>query len=518
MLKNQHIPYKIVITGLTRNLFQLIVILFLASQTLNAQYFNNRYPVTDGWGGGGLNAIENDSGYISVGVYLSLTTGKQNIHVLQTDFNGNITFQKIYGDNTYSYFNGFQNSLTKLVGGGYALYGGKNSGSQGSNFAMLFRFNEFGDTLWTKTYGDTVFFQTGRHMRQALDGGFILFGDNTQTAAQHWVIKTDSLGNIEWQQTYGGPAAEGPRHIAVCTDGGYIFTGLTQSGGVNPSTGNIRITKIDSLGNVVFNKFYGLSEEEVPWSIEQTQDGGYIFGGGITFPANNLSHPYVMRLDNLGDTLWTKVYPAPTGNSPLNYINTIFELPDGSFIAGGMDYFTDSISIGKNVGFIVKIKANGDTLWRKEYILLTGPSSFHEIKDIRPTTDGGFICSGVINPAFPDTGTQDMWLFKIDSNGCVDTSNCWVSVGIKAPQPPKGELVLYPNPTSGVVTIEIPKQTAKPNATFHLIDITGKEVLTKIINSNSTQLDVGWLPKGIYFYRYLDKENQFNYSGKLVVN
>lgn len=495
-----------------KKLITILLFTLFSFTTLNAQYFNERVDFSSA-AETAFNVVENDSGYIMLG---GVSGG--GLGIVQVDFNGNVMFQKPLSDTNFAFFAGLNNSLTKLTNGGYALYGSKVELATGDIFSILFRFDEAGDTLWTKTYGATPLDQAGQHMRQTLDGGFILMGDSVQFNSKIWVIKTDSLGTIEWQKTYGGPGNENAKHIAICADGGYIFTARTESGGVNPPAGNIRITKIDSLGNVEFNKFYGLSLAEVSSSIEQTIDGGYIFGGGITLPSNSLSHPYVMRLDNLGDTLWTRIYPAPTGNSSLNYINTIYELPDNTFIAAGMNYFTDSVVIGKNVGFIVKIKTNGDTLWRKEYTILPGPGSFHEIKDIRSTSDGGFICAGTISPLAPDTGTQDMWIFKIDSNGCVDTSNCYVSVGVtEEVTHSRNKLLVYPNPSNTIVNFELPFNSTSKSAQLFLFDITGKEIFAIKVITSTIQIDVSNYPKGIYFYRYFDKKQQFNYSGKFII-
>ena len=126
---------------------------------------------------------------------------------------------------------------------------------------------------------------------------------------------------------------------------------------------------------------------------------------------------------------------------------------------------------------------------------------------------GGFVCAGMVNPALPDTGTQDMWLLKIDSNGCADTA-CSLITSIPIIQQLSTEqLLIYPNPTNGIVTIELPKES---NAgSFYLINIRGQEVLQQTLNKTSSQIDVSHLPKGIYFYRYRD--NKQGYSGKLVV-
>jgi hypothetical protein len=500
-----------------KKLIAILSFILISCVTLKAQYFNERVGFTTGAADFGLNAIENDSGYLMIGATIPY---KISVGIVQIDFNGTVLFQKTIADSIFTYYVGFQGSLIKLTNGGYAMYGGRVDTTLGSYVGLLYRFNGLGDTLWTKSYGDTTFFQTGRHMRQTLDGGFILLGDNGQTSASIWVIKTDSMGNVVWQQTYGGPQLEAPTHIAVCSDGGYIFSGYTESGGIVPSNGNIRITKIDSLGNVEFNKFHGKSLAEEAWCIEQTQDGGYIFGGKITSPLDNRTRPYAMKLNSLGDTVWTRAYTPPTGNGGSNWFTTIFELPNGNFMAGGWEFSTDSVTTSRYDGLIIKLKPNGDTLWHKTYRIpyMNSPSTDFLINDIRPTADGGFICGGDIYTAFPDTGSQDMWIFKIDSNGCVDTNNCWVNpLGVTEEVTQiKNKILVYPNPTNSFITVSIPNSIGKFDGYFQLIDVTGKEVLVQKINAYTTQVDVSNYPKGIYFYQVINQKER--YTGKLIIN
>ncbi len=494
----------------------LFLLLLLITQLCNAQFINQRYPIFDNVGATGLNAVENDSGYLTLGFYLSNTTGRQNMRLIQTDFYGDVLIEKIYADTTLNYFGGWQNSLTKLVNGGYALYGGRVEVPGVHNKCVLYRFDEFGDTLWTKTYGDTSYFQTGRHMRQTLDGGFILIGENATTSENIWVIKTDSLGVLEWEKTYGGPNYEGPAHIAVCADGGYIFSGNTKSLGPNiPNEVNIRIMKIDSFGNEEFTKVFGEDGSEAPWAIEPTQDGGFIFGGSLESDADGHTRPYAIRMDSIGDTVWTKTFDPFTGITLLGYFTSMFELPDGSFIGAGFNWQTDSVVVARYQGLVIKMDANGNKLWQKEYTLLDGNGSDHRIMDLRPTSDGGFICAGTIYPAAPDTGTQDMWLLKLDSNGCADTA-CTLITNVPNTQHSQlstNSLALYPNPTNGIVTIELPKEST--NGNFRLLNINGKEVFNQNLNSSSNQIDVSHLSTGIYFYRYRD--NKQGHAGKLVL-
>ena len=108
-----------------------------------------------------------------------------------------------------------------------------------------------------------------------------------------------------------------------------------------------------------------------------------------------------------------------------------------------------------------------------------------------------------------------MWLLKIDSNGCADSA-CSLITSIPNTQNSSlntNSLAVYPNPTNGIVTIELPPKST--SASFRLLNINGIEVFNQNINSSYNQIDVSHLSKGIYFYRYRDKKQ--GYAGKLVV-
>lgn len=494
-------------------LLLLLLFLFTTSQNVKSQVVNQRIGFSTGAAEVGWNALENDSGYLMIG---GTSPGIASIGIVQTDFDGNVLFQKTIMDTNKAYFSGYQGSLIKVSSGGYAMYGSTNSGAWASD--LLYRFNDLGDTLWTKQLGDTAFQQVGSQVKETPDGGFICIGQNTKNSGQNWLVKTDSAGNIEWENWYG-MGWERPTAIAVCADSGYICTGWTELGIGGPNKVNIRITKLDKLGNEQWTKIFGQADDDNAWSITQTQDGGYIFGGSITTTMDGRTKHYAIRLDPQGDTIWTRAYNPPTiANSPLTGFRTVIELPDGNFIAAGQEVTTDSaITIARHDGLVMKLKPNGDTLWHKIYRIpwMSGKQTSFEIKDIRPTSDGGFICGGVVYPSSPDTGTQDMWLMKIDSNGCVDTSNCVIVSSLNETSNLKHQtLSVYPNPSTGLFTLKLPELVTKGILT--IFDYTGKQILQQPITQIATQIDVTRYPKGIYFYRVATKKELF--TGKMVVN
>jgi hypothetical protein len=100
-------------------------------------------------------------------------------------------------------------------------------------------------------------------------------------------MKLDSNGNIQWQKTYGGPGQDLAYDVEETQDGGYIVGGGTGSFGAGGW--DMWILKLDSHGNVQWQKTYGgwgvgidgLNAEYVD-NLLQTSDGGYIVVGGTT--------------------------------------------------------------------------------------------------------------------------------------------------------------------------------------------------------------------------------------------
>jgi len=85
---------------------------------------------------------------------------------------------------------------------------------------------------------------------------------------------------IQWKKTYGGTATEECHFIGQVSDGGYIMVGKTSSNdgdiSINLGLDDYWIVKIDSLGNIEWEKTYGGSWDDAAYSAHLTTDGGYI--------------------------------------------------------------------------------------------------------------------------------------------------------------------------------------------------------------------------------------------------
>ena len=96
-------------------------------------------------------------------------------------------------------------------------------------------------------------------------------------------MKLNSLGDIEWQKCLGGTDWDDVNPIQQTSDGGFIVAGFTESndGDVSGNHGNddAWVVKLNSLGDIEWQKCLGGTIDDRACSIQQTSDGGFIVTG-----------------------------------------------------------------------------------------------------------------------------------------------------------------------------------------------------------------------------------------------
>ncbi len=149
----------------------------------------------------------------------------------------------------------------------------------------------------------------------------------------------------------------------------------------------------------------GLYNDEAYASV-QTSDNGYAVIGSTYSYGSGDYDVFLLRLNERGDTLWTKTY----GGSSAEYGRDIIASPDGGFLLVGS---TKSGGFGLGDVYLVKTDSLGNTIWIKTY----GGGETDNGFSIRMTADLGYVICGTTNSY--GYGYGDVYLIKIDSIGVV---------------------------------------------------------------------------------------------------
>ena len=221
-------------------------------------------------------------------------------------------------------------SVQQTADGGYIT-----GGTDFSDDMSLIKTNSLGKTEWQKSYGGYDL-EDGYDAIQTADGGYAIVG-YTYSYDIHcgdvYFVKTNSDGVKEWQRVYGGNGLDIGKSISQTVDGGFIIGGITDSFGA--TTFVPYLIKTDSLGNLEWQRIYSKNELGSISSVRQTYDGGYIFTGWL---GGDL---YIAKTDPLGNIEWQRRYGADKGDAGYDIIPT----SDGRYISVGCSYYSGKSEI-----------------------------------------------------------------------------------------------------------------------------------------------------------------------------
>jgi len=170
-----------------------------------------------------------DGGYIVTGYTQSFGAGNSDVYLIKTDMNGDTIWTQTYGGTSSE--SGY--SVIQDSEGGYIIAASTTSFGGGSGDAYLIKTDSLGDTIWTKAYGGTDSDLT-YSVKETIDGNYVFAGQTFSFGAGHtdvWLIKVNEYGDTVWTKTFGGSNADIGECVAQTIDGGYIIAGGTYSFG-----------------------------------------------------------------------------------------------------------------------------------------------------------------------------------------------------------------------------------------------------------------------------------------------
>ncbi len=286
---------------------------------------------------------------------------------------------------------------------------------------------------WSKHYGGSQS-DAANDMQRTPDGGFIAVGysrsqdedlTGNKGASDYWVVKLDSLGNLQWQQNYGGFDNDVATAVQLTDDGGYIVAGgtVSLSGQVTGNHGaeDAWVLRLDAAGNIVWKKTYGGTLNDRAESLHSTSDGGFILSGYSQSGDGDLNGNYgefdywVFKINGNGDLLWQK----NLGGNLSDFAFDAIETTDGGFLAVGSSFSNGGQVVG-NQGFydywVVKLSPTGNLVW-SQALGGVGEERAYGVA----LTQGGVLVVGNSNSSDGDVpgnnGSYDFWVTKISDDG-----------------------------------------------------------------------------------------------------
>jgi len=331
--------------------------------------------------------------------------------------------------------------IIQTYDGGYAVAGYAESfdgdvvGNHGFCDYWILKIDGNGKIEWSKTYGGT-YFDEAHSIEQTPDHGFIVGGQtysfdgdvmNNHGECDWWVLKIDSTGALQWQQTIGGTLKDLGANIQLTHDGGYIVCGAT---GFNDDStrgaldkGDVMVAKLKSTGSLEWQETFRGSGNDYGGSIVQTIDGGFLLAVSTEsddgdFDKNHSDNYdiWLLKLNRNGKLQWKKNF----GGSGFDGPSLLSLTRDRGYVIAGSTSSKDG-DVKENNGFndllIIKFDSSGNLRWQKSYGgILDDLGSC-----IQQTTDGGYIVSGITssigNDVEKNNGLYDYWIIKLNENG-----------------------------------------------------------------------------------------------------
>lgn len=427
-------------------------------------------------------------------------------------------------------------------------------------FWNIYTFNIDGESLDILLYDELTENQVFAEGIQVKGDFFYLAGrtwgkDSWTTDEDLMIIKTDKQGNKIREERFWDIARPDMQNVIwdfkKTQDGNFAlsFTGLDKD-----KEGSYKIAKLikfnenlDTIWSKALNRHHGLAGFSYP-RLAPTEDRGIVMTWSLfkrdikeelgedyskfaDFP------PTIYKFDSLGNTIWAdtmwtyqngEVYP------PQKSINKLINTKDDGVV--GVGDYQNRYPIKNRLPWIFKYSKDGELLWEKVYKDVNYESDYSFLLDVKIADNGDIVCVGALEDKNGEFNNNSYtWLLRVDSMGCFEPGCCQLDTiqmievdSVFVPDTldvEKNGVTIYPNPTSDVLTVLLPKvcsaQYSGENTgiSYTIRNISGIMFKEGKIGQRAVSFDINVkdMPNGIYFLEVRDKGRDMHSLKKFVV-
>ncbi len=255
----------------------------------------------------------------------------------------------------------------------------------------------FSQQIWFEKTYDFGNAERGQCVKQTPDSGYVVAGWQGigPFSSKMVIMKTDKHGTLQWSNLIGdGSDDRYAYYITNCANGGYAAVGFISGSGFSY---DIYVIRLDNNGDTIWTRHYGTPLQERGYCIQETSNHNFV----ITYASADTTG--ILKIDSVGNLLWWKKYLLYSGAS----FHNVFELSSGGYLLSGV------VLVGSvyDQGLLMRTDTNGDSIWTKKYGV-GGGTQFYEAQE---TLDGNIIVGGIT--LAPSVSSYDSYVLKLNYNG-----------------------------------------------------------------------------------------------------
>ena len=433
------------------------------------------------------------------------------------------------------------------------LIGNTGSFGHGSTDVWYIALDSNGNFLWHKFYG-------GSHIEKVEDavmnsqGDIFMVGSTTQNTSasyQVYFLGLNQYGQIIAYNNYGGSDWDLGHGIALINDSSFMLVGETYSKGAGQN--DVYLLRVNYKGDTLWTKNYGSSQSDKGNAVKIMPDKGFIIAGSSDGYGNGSQDSYLIRTNEFGDTIWTKIVPHITDAEFMDVVVN----PDTSLVFCG--YKKDTLDSYRDIN-LEKYDKDANFEWSRFLTLSEGEdcyaksmirepdgrytfcgmttkyahSSKSDARVLRTTTGGYWQASNSLGDVEQDLGNaivldslhgkhylmigttksyginnSGIFFVRLDSNLEGDTTrNMFFPTNLLPPQNQES-FSCYPNPVNKILHIALPENNGEYDV--YIYSTLGIEVFRKSYSSHSKNIDlpIQNLSKGYYVLSIIGQNHTF---------
>lgn len=211
--------------------------------------------------------------------------------------------------------------------------------------------------------------------------------------------QTKEAPNVTWKHIYGGKKSEAAHCVISNYVGQILVAGETNSPPAQKTDGFLML--LGPKGDTIFQKMYGGAGDDVIEAMVQTYDGNFVLAGHTTSFGNGQADAWILKVNELGDTLWQRAL----GSSGNDEFRDIIQTSDGHLVAVG-----STSANGREDTWVYKMYDDGGLIWQQTF----GNRGLDKATGIAEGKDGNYGITGITSSG---KGSRNIWLFVLNKEG-----------------------------------------------------------------------------------------------------